>query len=195
MVVDYSEIGAHLNSLKSEKMRRFVLEYPIDNNGKAAAIRAGYAKSSAAVMAVKLLKHPVVKKILGKQELVSRKRLEIEAAEILEQLVYCATRSGVDYVGDDGKLLDINDLPVRAQQAIDGIEQVDSYDEEGNLKSTKIKLKLVSKLGSLDLAMKHKGLFAVEKHETKTLISWDATFGNKPVDIIDIEPERIEEQP
>lgn len=195
MVVNYSEIGAHLNSLKSEKMRKFCLEYPIDYNGKKAAIRAGYAKSSAAVMAVKLLKNTIVKKILGKQESANRKRLEVDANEILEQLVYCATRSGVDYVDDNGRVVsNLNDLPERAQQAIDGIEQTDFYDENGDIKSTKMKLKLVPKLGSLDLAMKHKGLFATEKKETKLVMDWDSLLQNENPKTIDVEVKRIEEK-
>ena len=62
--------------------------------------------------------------MVGKYHRETRERLQVEAAEILEQLVYCATRSGADFCDEDGRLIqNVHDMPVRAQQAIDGIKQ------------------------------------------------------------------------
>lgn len=45
----------------TEKQRAFVREYPTDLNGKAAAIRAGYAERSAKKIACQLLLNPLVR--------------------------------------------------------------------------------------------------------------------------------------
>ena len=58
--------GADLDRLKHDRMRRFALEWCVDHCPKAAAIRAGYAKNSAAVTANKLLKNPIIKAFIGK---------------------------------------------------------------------------------------------------------------------------------
>jgi phage terminase small subunit len=54
-----------------ERHRRFVLEYLIDLNGSAAAMRAGYAESKAAARACELLKRGDVQALL-RQELEAR---------------------------------------------------------------------------------------------------------------------------
>ena len=46
----------------NERERLFVREYLVDLNGKAAAIRAGYAPKGAAARGSKLLKRPAVAK-------------------------------------------------------------------------------------------------------------------------------------
>ncbi len=195
--VEYSERGASLDRL-TDKQRRFTLEYPIDHNGVRAAIAAGYSKKGANVQAVKLLNHPIIKKILGKQQLQTRKRLEATVADVLEQLAYCATRSGVDFVDKSGRMIqNINDLPIRAQNAIDGIEQEDFYNQDGEIFKTKIKLKLVGKSSAIDMVMKHLGLYAPERREHLVQqLNWDSLHGGgngKPV-VDPIEARLIEEE-
>ena len=189
---DYTERGASLDRL-NDRQRRFVLEYQLDYNGTRSAIAAGYSKKTAGLRAIKLLKHKVIQAIIGKSQLQSRKRLELETAEILEQLAYLATRSGADFVDAKGRLFEnVHDMPERAQQSIDGIKQkVKRYTlpDGTEIEEVETEFKLVSKLGSIDLAMKHKGLFAEQtvNHNMKMVLDFDAMCEpSKVVDAIDV---------
>ena len=189
---DYTNYGASLDRL-NDRQRRFALEYLIDCNGTRAAIAAGYSKKTASVKAAKLLQHKLIKRVIGKSELLSRKRLEATREDVLEQLAYCATRSGADFVDEQGNLIqNINDLPIRAQNAIDGIEHEEFYDAEGTLVKVKRKLKLVPKASAIEMAMRHKGLFAPEKQVIKYNIDLDSLLG-KPDVLDNIEVRLIEE--
>ena len=172
--------GADLGRI-SDKMRLFALEYLVDYNGTQAAIRAGYSKKTASVRATKLLKNPVIKAFLGKFERESQEKFEIQRNEILMHLAACATRDGRDFVDKDGKPLltsqNINDLPKSITCAIDGIKQKRKSwrDPEGTeYEEIETELKLVSKASALDMCMKHKGLFAVEKTEQTVTLNWDS---------------------
>jgi len=146
----------------------------VDHKPKAAAIRAGYSPKTADVKAQQLLKNPIIKAALGKLERLDVEKLELDRHEVLRQLYYCVTREARDFVDENGKLVtDVNKLPQRAQCAVDGIEQEIHYDSEGN-EYIKTKYKLVSKAAVLDMAMKHKGLFAPDQQEVRHVLDWDA---------------------
>ena len=70
----------------SERQKKFCREYIIDNNGQNAAIRAGYAKSSAHVRACKLLKQELVKQELNRLLEKQVKRTEVSADKIENEL-------------------------------------------------------------------------------------------------------------
>lgn len=69
-----------------DKIKRFCEEYIIDNNGKQAAIRAGYNNGkSAEVTACRHLQRPEVINYIAKLKEKQNKRLEITADKVLEQ--------------------------------------------------------------------------------------------------------------
>lgn len=184
------------NSKLTDKQRAFVNEYTKDYNGVRAAIAAGYSPKAAKVQATKLLKMPWVAKAIGHIEFQSQKQHTIDREEILTQLYYCATRSGADFVDDSGCLINnIKSLPERAQQAIDSIKQrKKQYTcEDGTvIQEVQTELRLVPKAHAIDLAMRHKGLFAAEKVETTVSVDTQLVKSfiqemHKPL-IIDIDP-------
>lgn len=69
------------------KQRRFVIEYAVDGNGTAAAIRAGYAKAGAHVTACRLLKDPKVAKALQLSQQRLARRLEITRQDVVNGLL------------------------------------------------------------------------------------------------------------
>lgn len=141
---------------------RFIAEYLIDYNASRAAKAAGYSSTSAGT---KLLAKPLVKQIIAAKERQTVKKLELTREEVLKQLYFAATRSAADFCDSSGKIItNIHLLDERAQNTIDGIEQTVFIDAEGN-ETIKTKLKLVPKATAIDLAMKHKGLFASTKFE------------------------------
>lgn len=181
-------------TLLTDKQRRFASEYLIDYNSKQAAIRAGYSEKIAAATGCQLLKHPLVSKIIGHQETKLIKRLELSAEEILEQLYYMCTRSAADFCDENGKIItDVHKLSKRAQNTIDGIEQDIWYDGEGN-QHVKTKLKLVPKTGAIDMAMKHKGLFAPTKVDNKVSLDWDSLHGKPPEEPDPVEMRLLEQE-
>ena len=165
-------------------MKRFVEEYVIDYCATDAVLRAGSSarsRGAAGVMGCNLLKNPVVKRAIFALERETSEKLEITRDEILTELFYCATRTGRDFVDvDTGEIItDVHRLPTRAQKTIDSIEQdvVIYKDREGNETGRKVttKLRLTPKLSAIDMAMKHKGLFApVETiNEHRVQFNWD----------------------
>lgn len=194
-LVDLKNRSADLNRLHSDKMRKFAYEYLIDRNATQAAIRAGYSKKTAGVRGQKLLKHPVIAAWLGKQAKQDLERLQLDREEVLRQLFYLATRSGVDFVDENGRIItDIHKLPVRAQEAIDGIKQkVKRYTTENGeeIEEVQTELKLVGKGGAIDMAMKHFGLYAPERQDVKmAVLDWDKLLTGKGKEV----PDLIEDQ-
>jgi phage terminase small subunit len=68
----------------------FAGEYLVDFDGKAAAIRAGYAPKAAKQTAHKLLKDPEVKAFVEKHRAKVAKRYEITADRVLQELASVA---------------------------------------------------------------------------------------------------------
>jgi phage terminase small subunit len=188
----------------NDREMRFVMEYLIDYNGTRAA-RAVYkckTEKAYSIMGCKLLKRPHVAAMVGKLRRETLEKLEVDREEALKQVYYLATRSGADFVEEDGMLIEnVHNLPERAQQAVDGIEQeVTEYETQaGTIRKVKTKLKLVSKAKVLELAMRHLGLFAPEKHEHRHVtLDWDAIAdrSRNKTEVLEakfVEPERLED--
>lgn len=205
---DLTKRGVNEDRL-TDKQRRFACEYPVDYNGRQAAIRSGVPAKSAAAYAAKLLKNDLVIRAIAQRERETMANLALKKEEILEQLYYCVMRNGKEYVDERGVVLPINKLSNRAAAAIDGIEQeVETWtDQEGNEhQKVKTKYRLVGKATAMDMAMKHKGQYAAEKLDVTNNINlnWGDLFQqSEPSKIIDtveyrianpIEPEQISTQ-
>lgn len=161
----------------TDKMQRFVAEYLVDYNGSRAARAAGYKQPS--MVAAKLLKHPLVSKAVGNGRRKQLERLELTRKNIIYHLACCALRDPLDLCDKNGRIVinDMRELPEHIRACIDGIKVKQDFDDDGKVVGQTIELKLVGKQGCIDLAMKHKGLFAAEKHETKHSLDWDALYG------------------
>ncbi len=164
----------------TDKQRIFLYQYLVDSNSKRAAIAAGYSEKTATQKGAQLLQHPLIKAQLGKLQRQDVIKLELSREEILKQLYYACTRDVGDFEDENGQVhTSLRAIPERLRACIDGfeVEQQSFTDREtGETTITqKIKVKLSPKLGAIDLAMKHKGLFAAEKHEvTVGVFNWDA---------------------
>lgn len=75
----------------TDKMRRFALEYTVDFNGKAAAIRAGYSESTAAAAASKMLAREDVQELVQKSMAKLQEKTEITAERVLREAWGIAT--------------------------------------------------------------------------------------------------------
>lgn len=179
----------------SDKAQRFCAEYAIDLNATQAAIRAGFSPKSAQAQSSQLLADPRVQAEVGVIKRKANEKSELNIATVLEQIHSCLTREGTDFIDKStGELVPIHQLPKRANQAIDGIEQEVTTIERENMppmKIVKTKLKLVSKSSMADMAMKHLGAYAAEKHLNVTRIVLDLDELSQPNPQDDVVEARI----
>jgi len=179
-----TELRKNGSSLKGvpDKQVRALMEYIASGYGSMtkACIAAGYSKSCAATMGMRILKRKEVVAFVGKFRREQSEKFEIQAHEVLRHLCSGATRSGKGFFNDRGILhSDIQDLPDDITDAIDGIKQkVRRYTREDGSEVTEVEteLKLMSKASCLDMCMKHKGLFSSEKLDIDLkaeTINWD----------------------
>ena len=190
-----SKRGVSLHRL-TDKERVFIEEYRKSLDGTAAALVAFNCKSrnSAAALACKVLKRPLVKKALGKLLEDDRRRREVEADEILTHLADCATRNAKLLFDENGILVfthkiingkkkgkTIHDLPDEITNTVDGVKQkVKRYETEDGTVVVEVEteLKLVSKASAIDMAMKHEGLYAPNKNLVGVVgVEWDKLAG------------------
>ncbi len=178
----------------SEREIRFVLEYLVSYSGTKAALAAGYSKKSAGVQGQKTLARPRVKKLIEALRKRDIKEFEIQRHEILWNLWACAVRNGKQFVDERGKLLitsqNINDLPDEVTAAIDSIKQrrkVFHLEDGSEVEEIETEVKLVPKAAALEMAMKHKGLFAAEKTDVKVSLDFDQLYRDNK-EVIDIDP-------
>jgi phage terminase small subunit len=143
----------------TDRENLFVEEYVSDPNATKAAIAAGYSKRTASVTGSQLLKRPHVAAAIGVLQRHTREQFEIERYEILSRLAFACTRDPADFLNKrTGKLLPLRKMSKAARSCID---QLDIDPKTGKV----IGIRLMSLATALDLAMKHKGLFAPDQHQ------------------------------
>lgn len=73
-----------------ERHRRFVLEYVIDLNGRAAAVRAGYSRSRASSRASELVRRPEVQAFIREEMKAREQRLRLSGERIMREAMRIA---------------------------------------------------------------------------------------------------------
>ena len=143
----------------------FVAEYLVDFDATRAAIAAGYSKHTASVKGSQLLSDSKIARVVRQLQKEDLERCQLTREEVLLQLYYCATRSAADFCDENGRIItDVQRLTKRAQNTIDGIEQTISHDMNGE-EIVRTKLRLVPKAEAINMALKHMGMYAPDKHD------------------------------
>lgn len=139
----------------------FVNEYAVDFNGKAAAIRAGYAESTAHVQASKLLQKETVQRALATVLQDRTERVKITQDMVLQEYGRIAFSSIGDICSwEDSGLVTVkssDEIPDHALAAISEISRVPT--ETGMA----IKVRMHDKLTALKDVAKHLGMFQQQK--------------------------------
>jgi phage terminase small subunit len=163
----------------TDNQRKFVHEYCIDQNAKRAAQAAGYKVPD--VAGAKLLRHRLVSQAIGALQAKDLAKLELTREEALRQLYYLATRDAHDFVDAQGEVLPIPQMNERARACIDGIDQQVFVNPETGERTIKTKLRLSPKAQGVEMAMKHKGLFAPDKVQVQAAVTmdWDRLFEDR----------------
>jgi phage terminase small subunit len=104
-----------------ERHRRFVLEYVIDLNGSAAAVRAGYARGKAGARASELLRRPEVQLAIRDELKEREKRTRLSGDRIILEAmrIAFADPARIAHWGPDGvTLADSDDLTPEDRAAV-----------------------------------------------------------------------------
>ena len=139
----------------SAKQQQFCLEYLIDFNATAAALRAGYSNRSAAEIGHENLRKPQIQAQLSMLRSETGRATTVTLERTLEEIAYIAFGRMTDVLSFDNEsitLKDSKDLPDSALAAIAQINQ--SKTPEG----TTTVIKLHSKVAALALLAKYFGI-------------------------------------
>lgn len=139
------------------KQERFCQEYLIDGDATKAAIRAGYAKRSAASIGCDLLKHPEVLACLDKLKAELKERTMVKAEEVIAEL-WNVGRCRLDQLAQWDQhgniiLTPSGDLPDHVKSAVLSIKRVDN-DSGGS-----VEVKMHDKVLALDKLARVLGLY------------------------------------
>lgn len=154
---------------------RFMAEYIKDCNGTQAALRAGYAVSTAAHTSVILLQHPEIKAYVEKVR-TQAKRMLIEHARLTSQrtqeqmaaLAYFDPRRLVHSDGTPKKVHELDDVAAAAIAGFDTrVEWVKHPGEKRAKRVVTTVYRLHNKIAALDLAAKVTGEFAKDNAQRR----------------------------
>ncbi len=142
------------------KQARFIDEYLIDFNGTQAAIRAGYSKKTATVIARENLTKPYVyEEIRRKQEKI-RANLEVTPEKVIAEFAKIAFHDVAGIYNDDGSLKTIKELDSNTRASITKLKV--------NNKGRIISVKTYDKTKALESLAKHLGLFEKDNEQKAT---------------------------
>lgn len=147
----------------------FVTEYLIDHNGTQSAIRAGYAPSSAALIACKLFAKPRVQDAIRKEIEAQKERLRIDSDRVKTELARIAFVDLREAYDEKGALRPLNTLPENVIRAVIAVETDEIFEQDGKLRTKvgeTVKLKLADKVRALELLGKHLRLFPEQREHT-----------------------------
>jgi phage terminase small subunit len=147
---------------KGNKMPRrwalFILEYPKDWDGQAAAIRAGFKPGRARIRASELLSKPEVRAAIADAEAKHLRQAGVTAVKVLTQLANLATSDVRRLFNDDGRLkqpADWDDATAAAVSSIEVFEEFAGKGEERTFIGYVKKIRLWDKNRSLENLAKH----------------------------------------
>lgn len=149
------------------KMAAFVAAYA--GNAFEAAKAAGYSGNDATLkqQAYQLMKHPLVAAALEAKLAEQNARLQINADDVLRELLLIAKSDLRQAYNSDGSLRKLGEMPEEIARVLSGVEVDELFagrgDERIPIGETR-KVKLWDKVKALELLGKHLKLFT-EKHE------------------------------
>lgn len=143
----------------NERQCRFAEEYLIDYNATQAALRAGYAKKSAATQAHDLLKNPKIQSLILKGSKRRSEQTGIDAAWLLKRLADEADADIADLYDENGILKPVDQWPdIWRKGLVQGIDVENEYIGRGENREkigTVTKIRVSDRVKRLELIGKH----------------------------------------
>ena len=158
------------------KQARFVEEFLVDLNATQAAIRAGYARSTAEKKAPcwvgksrDLSPQPEIWDAVEEAKAKRSERTEIKQDRVLQELALLAFANMGNYIGitsEGDPFVNLSNLTLDQWAAISEVTVEDFMEGRGDdaREVKKIKFKLADKKGSLEALGKHLGMFPTRHH-------------------------------
>ena len=149
----------------------FCQEYILDENGKQAAIRAGFSAKTAAAASSRLLTNVKVQRAIADLRAARNDRFEFDADHVLQELAMIAFSDigeVMDFSGADVRMRDANAIPERARRAFASIKvkrYVEGSGEEARTVEI-IEFKFCDKLAALIKLGQHLGMFKTQTELT-----------------------------
>jgi len=141
------------------KQKRFCEEYLIDLNATQAAIRAGYSKKAARIVASKLLTKANIQDFINEQMKARQQRTHITQDRVLQELGRIAFFDIRKLYREDGTLKQPHELDDEAAAVLSGIDVVEMAGQESESVAMHTKkAKVFDKTAALTLAMRHLGM-------------------------------------
>lgn len=122
-------------------------------------------------MGPRLLKRADVQQAIRAVMAPTLKKLEVSREDVLQRLIHLCLRTTEDFFDSENNLLPPSQITERGKCCVNGIKQRTYYDREGNPTHSDLEYKLVPNEVAVDLAMKHKGLFAPTKGEVEVNVN------------------------
>lgn len=143
------------------KQNRFVAEYLVDQNATQAAIRAGYPARTARSVGAENLAKPYIKQCISEALERRNSRVEVKSDDVLRELLRVMSVDLGKAFDEDGRLLNIREMPEDVRRAVAGFEVEALFEGAGRDRmevGTTTKVKMLDKVRAIELAMKHLGL-------------------------------------
>jgi phage terminase small subunit len=154
----------------TEKQKRFCEEYVVDLNATQAAIRAGYSKRSAKVLAVAALTKANVQTYISELQRDIQDRNKLKADDVIQELRALSFWNAVDFIDEGNVIKDLTKLPRELTKAVVGIKVKQTFlpnpNGEGEpIEEITTELKMVDKRGALVDLGKHLGVFEKDNRQ------------------------------
>jgi phage terminase small subunit len=154
----------------TEKQKLFIKEYLIDFNGAQAAIRAGYSKDTARIIASELLTKLNIQDAVNKEIEKRNQRLEVKQDRVVHELAKIAFSSIDSYLDSEGNI----DLSQIDNINSSMVKEVKSHkkmicggENDRDILDESVSLKLHDKMKALELIGKHLGMYTDKVDLTK----------------------------
>lgn len=160
----------------TDKQIKFCEEYLIDLNGTQAAIRAGYSRNTAAVIAAENLIKPNILEYLTQRQRELQEATGITQKRVLEEYAKVAFLDIRKLYTVDGSLKSIHDLDDEAAGALAGVETQeikvsDPESEEDIITGHTKKVKTYDKVKALDSLARHLGIFGKDNEQSRPAVT------------------------
>lgn len=154
--------GLAKNGRMTELQERFVVEYLIDLNATAAAIRAGYDPVTASRLAPKMVKPDTLTGMaIARAKAARAVRVGLNADRVLEVLGKIVNGDRRSVFREDGTLKAPHEFDADDQALIEGVKtrRIVEVGEDGKMQQAEVQeVKLASLTPAITLAMRHLGL-------------------------------------
>jgi phage terminase small subunit len=136
------------------KQQKFVEEYLIDLNATQAAIRSGYAVSSARQIGSENLSKPYIQDAIAIAMQNRLQRVNLSADYVMQRLVAIDQMDILEIFYDNGQIKPLSDWPLVWRQSIGSFETIEISGKE-NEKVIVRRVKLPDKLRNLEMLGRH----------------------------------------